>query len=104
MNLNNLAEVPKKYEEKFINIMTSLGKMSTDNLEELNLAENKLQQDVLEMEKMIEEENINRINANYKVILGHVNKLKELGYDFPSTRAQPYEKLIHNLSDSLKNL
>lgn len=104
MNINTFAEAPKKYEEKFLNIMSHLGRISSDNPNTVKDAESRLQQEMMEFEKLIDEENINRINAAYKINMGLIAKLKETGFDFNLTRNQPYEKIISNLAENLKHI
>lgn len=86
MENNIVFESHKKYEEKLKSIFIALE----------NSDKNKIEEEILEFEKIIDEESINRILATHQLNNKLIGKLKENKYDFNE------DKTI-NSTDNIRN-
>ena len=97
-------DVIKKYEEKIKNIMLGLCEISPDNNEKLNDIKKKIESEIIELEKIINEESINRTIITNKINTALISKLRETDYDFNQDKSQHYyENIINNTINSMNN-
>ena len=103
--VNNLqADLIKKYEEKIRNIMLGLCEISPDNTERLNDIQKKIESEIIELEKIIYEESINRTVITNKINSALISKLRESDYDFNQDKSEHYyDNIIHATMNSMNN-
>jgi hypothetical protein len=106
--MNNQPIYPdliKKYEEKIKSIMVGLSDMSMENVDNINTIQKKVENEIIEFEKIIDEESMNRIVATHKINNILITKLREARYDFCQEKVQQnYEQIINNAANALNNL
>jgi hypothetical protein len=109
-NLNNVNNVPttpvfKKYEERVVNIMQIISDSNYQNEELVNSTQKKIEDELREVDKMIDEEIIYRTIGSHKINIALIGKLRELRYDFNQDKSNMnYENIINNAVNALVNL
>jgi hypothetical protein len=97
-------DVIKKYEEKVKNIMLDLCEITPDNSEKMDEIKKKIESEVIELEKIINEECINRTVLSNKINTALIAKLRESDYDFNQDKSQHYyENIINTTINSMNN-
>ncbi len=97
-------DVIKKYEEKIKNIMIALCDVSQENNQNLNGSKKKIENEITELEKIINEECMNRTMITNKLNNALIARLRESEYDFNQDKSQHcYENIIKNTINSMNN-
>lgn len=100
----NFGDVAKKYEEKIKKLMLHLPELSDENLD-IKETEKKIEDDLIDFEKVIDEECMNRVIATHRINMALISKLRDLKYDFNQDKTGPsYESVINTTINSLKNI
>ena len=95
MNVSANNELAKKYEEKIKSIMQSIGDNSLE----------KVEKEMIDFEKIIHEEQINRIVATFRLNMALIAQLKESDYDFSQEKTgNHYESILNTTLNSLNSL
>jgi hypothetical protein len=98
------VDIIKKYEEKIKNIMLGLCEISPDNSDKLNDIKKKIESEIVELEKIINEESINRTIITNKINTALIAKLRESDYDFNQDKSHHYyENIINTTINSMNN-
>lgn len=100
-NQNNppptLSELSKKYEEKIKTIMQTLGEVQFNHPDNLKSVQEKVEYDIIDFEKTIDEECMNRIILTHQINMRLIGKLRELRYDFNQDKSsQSYDNIRKN--------
>lgn len=99
---NNFTETSKKYSNMLINIMsacTALGNDKAQNEEESKASKLKLQNELLEFERTMNEEIENYNKASLKFNLITLSKLKAKGQDLNSQRSFTNSQMISQIAN-----
>lgn len=97
-------DVIKKYEEKIKNIMVSLCDISTENTQNVNNIKKKVENEIIDLEKIINEECMNRTMITNKMNNASIARLRESDYDFNQDKSQHYyENIINNTINAMNN-
>ena len=101
----NFSETAKKYDEKIKKIMLSLSNVSNEDPDILRDAQKKIEDEIIDFERIMDEECMNRVVATHRMNMGLIGKLRELKYDFTEDKNKiNYDAIIGQTISSLKNL
>lgn len=107
MNIN-FSESVRKYEERIRNIMQLLAEISIENpndVERIRDIQKRIEEEMIEFEKLIDEECMNRTIATHRVNMALINKLRELKYDFNQEKQMlTYDSVMDNVKNMMKNI
>lgn len=99
------SDAPRRYEEKIKSILQSLNDINSENSETFNQSQKKLEEDMIEIEKIIDEECMNRILGTHKINMALIGKLRDSRYDFNQDRSHlNYDNIIDNAINALKRI
>lgn len=100
-----LSEQSKKYEEKIKTLMQTLGEVNYHYPENLKIIQKKVEEEIVDFEKTIDEECMNRINLTHQINSKLIGKLRELRYDFNQEKShQSYDNIKNNAVNYLNEL
>ena len=100
-----LSEQSKKYEEKIKTLMQTLGEVNYHNTENLKTIQKKVEEEIVDFEKTIDEECMNRISLTHQINSKLIGKLRELRYDFNQEKShQSYDNIKNNAVNYLNKL
>jgi len=95
--IGQLSELSKKYEEKIKTIMQTLGEVNYNSFENMKFIQKKVEDEIIDFEKTIDEECMNRIILTHQINLKLIGKLRELRYDFNQDKSnQSYDTIRNN--------
>lgn len=103
---NNFTETPKKYSNLLINIMSACTALSNDkaqNEEESKSGKLKLQNELLEFERTMNEEIENYNKASLKFNLISLSRLKAKGQELNSQRSLTNSQIISQIANIFSN-
>ncbi len=101
----SLSEQSKKYEEKIKTLMQTLGEVNYNFPENLKTTQKKVEEEIVDFEKTIDEECMNRIILTHQINTKLIAKLRELRYDFNQEKSlQSYDNIKNNAINYLNQL
>jgi uncharacterized protein YPO0396 len=105
MPVSSLSDLSKKYEEKIKTLMQTLGEVNYNSPENLKIIQKKVEDEIVDFEKTIDEECMNRIILTHQINTKLIGKLRELRYDFNQDKPhQSYDNIKNNAVNYLNQL
>lgn len=101
-----LDSISRKYEERILNIIQILTEINIENDVGNDCIQTRLDNELIDIDKLIEDNTIKRICGVHKINMALIGKLKEYRYDFNDERSHinNYESILNNSARYLRSI